>query len=149
MSDLEALQRCKAHLDLKAWEGMVPEGRRADAEVSLRQTLLVIMMRKPPGDWTPFANLRGLVRLVLLVDWDPISVLGYPGAMDEYDSYAHKICDMLRSGATRADLIAHLDKLEKHSMGMRGERPTLGEVADKLLDIYAKIFKNELWRTVE
>ena len=34
-----------------------------------------------------FNTLRGFVRLVLLVAWDPIGILGYAGAMNEYDSY--------------------------------------------------------------
>ena len=38
------------------------------------------------NDWEPFAHPLGFVRMMLLVDRDPIGTLGEPGAMDEYDT---------------------------------------------------------------
>ena len=89
-----------------------------------------------PGDWQPFCSLRGVVRLILLVDWDPIGVFGSLDALNEYDSYASGVCKLLEAGATREKLIAHLDHIEKASMGLRGERIVLAEIADKLLVVY-------------
>ena len=93
-------------------------------------------MRKPNDAWRSFSTLQGFVRLVLLIDWDPIGILGYANAMDEYDSYANGICHLLQKGATRDMLIAHLDRLEKREMGLTGERRAQTQVAEKLLEIF-------------
>jgi hypothetical protein len=104
-------------------------------------------VRTTDDAWRPFSTLQGFVRLVLLIDWDPIGVLGYSGAMDEYDRYADDICRLIHTGASRELLIAHLDKIEKQRMGLRGERRTQTEVAEKLLAIYEAIRQDERWRT--
>ncbi|MCW3098211.1 MAG: hypothetical protein JWL77_3829 [Chthonomonadaceae bacterium] len=106
-------------------------------------------MRKTDDAWRPFSTLSGFVRLVLLIDWDPIGILGYSGAMDEYDSYVNDICRLIQEGATRDMLVAHLDRIEKQQMGGLGERPVQTEVAEKLLEIYKAIQQNERWRTQE
>ena len=81
---------------------------------------------------------------MLLVDWDPIGVFGYSGAMDEYDSYASEVCSLLRSGASREQLILHLDRIEKKTMGIRAARAGQAEVADKLLLLYKVVcFEDE------
>ena len=72
----------------------------------------IMHMRRIDESWRPFCTLQGYVRLVLLVDWDPIGIFGYSGAMNEYVSYAEGICGLMESGATREILIAHLDKAE-------------------------------------
>ena len=100
-------------------------------------------MRTTNDAWRPFSTLEGFVRLVLLVDWNPIGILGYAGAMDEYDSYVDDLCHLIRNGATRDMLVTHLDKIEKQRMGLRGERPAQTEVADKLLEIYKAVKQNE------
>ena len=100
-------------------------------------------MTKIDDAWRPFAKLHGFVRLVLLVDWDPIGIFGYTGAMDEYDGYATDICDLIRAGASRETLIHHLDTIEKQRMSSRGERPVQAEVADKLLRLYRTIQQDE------
>jgi len=100
-------------------------------------------MTKIDDAWRPFATLHGFVRLVLLIDWDPIGILGYYGAMDEYDSYANDICRLIQEGATRDMLVAHLDGIEKQQMGVRGERVIQKEVAEKLLAIHKAIQQNE------
>lgn len=96
-------------------------------------------MRKNKDAWRPFSMLEGFVRLVLLVDWDPIGILGYTGSMDEYDSYAGDICRLLQEGATRDMLIDHLDRLEKQWMGLSGERRSQTEVAETLMR-FSKFF---------
>lgn len=104
-------------------------------------------MRRTDDAWRPFAELRGFVRLVLLVDWDPIGILGYAGAMDEYDSYVEGVCRLIESGADREKLIAHLDALERVNMDLRGNRPVQAEVAGKLLRLYRRVQQHDRWRS--
>ena len=86
-------------------------------------------------DWEPFKNLLGMVRLVLLIDWDPIGVTGYRGAMDEYDRYAEDVHKLLETGATQEELTAHLRYVANTRMGLR-ERPELPAVAAKLRRVF-------------
>lgn len=73
------------------------------------------------GDWERFADPLGLIRLILLVDWDPIGIFGYPRAMNEYDSYAAAIYDLLVSDASQEELVAYLRQTEAERMGVRGK----------------------------
>ena len=104
-------------------------------------------MRRIDDAWRPFSTLRGFVRLVLLIDWDPIGILGHSGAMDEYDRYADELCRLIQTGATRDVLVNYLDKIEKQRMGLRGERRAQTEVAEKLLGIYKAIQRDDQWRS--
>jgi len=58
------------------------------------------------------------VRRILLDVWDPLGVNEFPEASDEYDSYAPAIVGMLVRGATEADLVHHLRKIETENMGL-------------------------------
>ena len=87
-------------------------------------------------DWHPFANPAGMVRLVLLMNWDPLNVAGAPGGIDEYDTYADDLSALLASGATVDELTAHLRELERTWMNIKRERPELREVAAKLRRVY-------------
>ena len=104
---------------------------------------MLLHFRREKLDWLPFSTLQGFVRLILLVDWDLIGILGYPGAMDEYDSYANDICALLRSGVSREALIRHLDTVETQTMSRRGGRKAQAEVADKLLVLFKTISDDE------
>ena len=86
--------------------------------------------------WEHLATPSGFVRLVLLTHWDPIGIFGYPGALDEYDSYAEGVCNLLASGASEEEVMAHLNQIEKGPMGMRGDRPELREVAALLRRVF-------------
>lgn len=86
-------------------------------------------------EWKPFTSLEGMVRLILLVDWDPIGIFGHAGAMTEYDSYTPDVCDLLMAGASREQLAIHLEQIETVQMGMRGDAVTRKIVAEKLLRI--------------
>jgi hypothetical protein len=127
---------------------LLKECRQGDTLVVRRPTMAITwreqdkVVRKNNDAWRPFSTLEGFVRLVLLVDWDPIGILGYTGAMDEYDSYAGDICRLLQEGATRDMLIDHLDRLEKQWMGLSGERRSQTEVAEKVMEIF-EIFQRE------
>jgi hypothetical protein len=58
------------------------------------------------------------IRLILMMEWDPIGVRDVPEAADEYDSYAGGICGLLQRGASEADLYAHLRDVEVDRMGL-------------------------------
>jgi hypothetical protein len=87
-------------------------------------------------DWEAFATLRGFVRLVLLVAWDPIGILGHGGAMDEYDRYVEAVVDLLASGATHEALAAHLEKVQVERMECRIRAIELEITANKLMQVY-------------
>jgi len=58
------------------------------------------------------------VRRILLNVWDPIGVNHVSEANDEYDGYAPAMVGMLLRGATEADLVHHLRKIETENMGL-------------------------------
>lgn len=92
---------------------------------------------KTIADWQRFTGPLGFIRLVLLVDWDPIGVFGYERAMDEYDAYASGIYDLLCSDASQEDIVAHLRQIEREHMGVRGNSLMPREaVAAKLRQVF-------------
>ncbi len=85
------------------------------------------------ADWERLADPMGFIRLILLVDWDPIGVFGHAGAMDEYDSYAVGVHDLFSSGASQQELASHLRQTEVEHMGVGSNRDmSLLAVAAKL-----------------
>ena len=89
------------------------------------------------SDWRSFANTLGVIRLVLLVDWDPIGIFGIPEAMDEYDAYAVNVHNMLSTGTSQEDLVSYLRFVQLQSMGVRGSSdPQLLEVAAKIQTVF-------------
>ncbi len=86
-------------------------------------------------DWEPFESTEGQVRLLLIVEWDPIGVWGMGvNNLDEYDSYVSRIHALVMSGASVTDIAERLRQLEKE-MGVRsGVRAD--SVAVRLRDIY-------------
>ena len=75
---------------------------------------------KTSADWERFSDPMGFIRLILLVDWDPIGILGHPGAMDDYDRYAVGVYDLLSSDASQQELVSHLRQIEVERMEVRG-----------------------------
>lgn len=55
---------------------------------------------------------------VLWEVWDPIGVNHAPEARDEYTGYAPDIAQMLRSGASDAEIERHLASIILENMGM-------------------------------
>jgi hypothetical protein len=95
------------------------------------------------NDWRPFADLHGMVRLVLIVDWDPIGVFGHPRALDEYDSYAEGIVSLMQVGASSEAVAAHLLSLERKNMGLRGRVANAEQAAQKLITLYKMSLPDE------
>ena len=89
------------------------------------------------SDWERFGNPMGFIRLILLVDWDPIGVFGHPQAMDEYDSYAVGVYDLLSSDASEQELVDYLRRIEVERMGVGGNSAMLLiGVAAKLKEVF-------------
>lgn len=71
-------------------------------------------------DWIPFQSLTGMVRLILIVDWDPIGVFGHRNTLNEYDSYVSTVVMKLEEGVGIEVLADCLVELERGPMGLRG-----------------------------
>lgn len=115
----------------------------ASNDITVEEVLVNALRRRANAsarrkDWHPFANPAGMVRLVLLMNWDPLNTAGLNGAMDEYDSYAEDIAALLEAGATQDELTAHLREIERTRMYIKRERPELREVAAKLRRVFDK-----------
>lgn len=92
---------------------------------------------KNTSDWQIFGNSLGFVHLVLLVDWDPIGIFGHEGAMNEYDTYALHVHDLLCSDASQEELTTYLRWVERELMGVGGNPDMpLSAVAAKLRDVF-------------
>ena len=64
------------------------------------------------------AEIQDSIRQVLFRDWDPIGVNSNPNLVDEYDSYAPQIVSMVESGCSSDALVAHLEHLSVHTIGV-------------------------------
>ena len=73
------------------------------------------------ADFETEARGRGIqaqIRQVLLRDWDPIGVREIPEAQDEYDSYVGGVYRLLASHAQDDELVEHLYRIERETMGL-------------------------------
>ncbi|RZI59193.1 MAG: hypothetical protein EOP14_04400 [Pseudomonas sp.] len=75
-----------------------------------------------------------IVGEVLHYIWDPLGVAGVPQARDEYDSYVGPVFTLVRSGATDADISAHLEQIVVNRMGFSGRKERSNEAASVLTD---------------
>jgi len=87
-------------------------------------------------DWMPFAHPLGFIRLILLVDFDPLKMLGELAAMDEYDRYAVRVYNLLQSGATVEGVAAYLTDLHNSFNSRTTEPKRLMLVAEKIWRTY-------------
>lgn len=98
------------------------------------------------NDWAPFQSLEGYARLILICCWDPIGVMGYRKAIDEYDAYVGPIVELLRSGCGLDELSQHLLSIGIQQMGPSTQKAKVGETARRLLTVYA-VHKDDMdWR---
>jgi hypothetical protein len=72
--------------------------------------------------------------------WDPIGVVHYPQARDEYDSYVPKVVEMLMTGKDASEIASHLTEIETQRMGLsdtKRARAKALSAAKLLLEHYA------------
>lgn len=74
-------------------------------------------------DREPSPTLIAEVDSVLWEVWDPIGINDAPEARDEYTSYAPGVAQLLRSGASDAEIERHLATIILESMGMSWVNP--------------------------
>ena len=80
------------------------------------------------------------IRQVLLHDWDPIGVQEIPEAQDEYDSYVGGVYRLLVSHAQDEELVEHLYRIERKTMGLGArDKSGLWPVVQKLRTLNAAI----------
>jgi hypothetical protein len=58
------------------------------------------------------------LRAVVMQEWDPIGVSGFPEAADEYDSYLGQIAKRLREGVSDQALGSFLTHITDDEMGL-------------------------------
>jgi hypothetical protein len=93
--------------------------------------------------WRKWWRARGEpgIRQLLMEEWDPLGVRGFPDARDEYDSYVPPIGRLLREGAGATDVAEYLTNIETERMGLsdtEAARTKAEEVAQKLIEWYAE-----------
>ena len=72
----------------------------------------------------------------MLQDWDPIGVSDVPEAQDEYNAYVGGVYRLLASKASEDEIVEHLFKIERDTMGLPAvDREGLRAVARKLMGL--------------
>ncbi len=84
-------------------------------------------------DWSPFKGVSGRVRLVLQVEWDPIGIFGFPGALGQYDRYAVEITTMLEQGANETEIENYLYETQRDRISVGLGRERLKVIAKRLV----------------
>src|SRR5437016_2716387 len=74
-------------------------------------------MTRPPGR-VRYDVLAARVGEILHYVWDPIGVVRYPQARDEYDNYVPQVVEMLLQEKTADDIAMHLSRIETERMGL-------------------------------
>lgn len=80
-----------------------------------------------------------MVDSVLWADWDPIGVNDNALARNEYSSYVPSVIRLVESGADAYKLAAHLQQLERASMGLSAAPERSRRVAQRILDEYQRM----------
>jgi len=93
------------------------------------------MINHQSDDWKPFSTLYGFIRLILLVDWDPIGVFGLPGALDQYDRYMDDIYKIVVEHGSKYDVIRYLVQVQTERIGMHVRHDVLENVVDKIFNV--------------
>lgn len=63
-----------------------------------------------------YAKLLGMVRKILLDEWDPLSVGGMPSLADEYDKYLPRIVAAVMSGESEGRISRLLFEIERDQL---------------------------------
>ena len=95
------------------------------------------------NEWHPFSSLHGFIRLILLVDWDPIGIFGFPGTLSQYDRYANDVYKLVTEHASRYDVISYLVQVQTERIGMAVRQEILEDVVDKIFYVVDTVEKNQ------
>lgn len=79
------------------------------------------------------------IKHLFLHEWDPIGVVEFPEASDEYDSYALRVFTALHSGATEQDIADYMTWLELDHMGLSVSSGRSEAIARKVIEIHASM----------
>lgn len=79
------------------------------------------------------------IRLVLVKEWDPLSIANEPFAQDEYNNYIPTIFRLLDEGADENKLTKHLEQLTTVSMGLSSRADHNIAVARRLREVFGMI----------
>jgi hypothetical protein len=77
------------------------------------------------------------VQVVLLRAWDPIGVRDIPEAVDEYDSYAPAVLQMLDDGASDEQIADYLTGIVRDRMELRPNPTADKDIAAMLRELHA------------
>jgi hypothetical protein len=83
---------------------------------------------------------------VLHYIWDPIGVVGYPAARDEYYSYLPGVFALVRAKADAEEIATHLIGIADMHMGGGVDRERAQRVAELLLDWRDWIWREGNWK---
>lgn len=97
------------------------------------------------ADWHLWYKRRGgrQLRTLLMEHWDPIGVHGVAEAADEYDTYAGRVANCLRSRGGAEQVAAILNAGRTEWMGFRADPQSDAAVADLIVAWYAKSMQAE------
>ena len=70
---------------------------------------------------------------VLQYIWDPIGVVGAPGARDEYDSYLPRVFALLRENAERVEVDQYLISVVTEYMGISPNLEQTQQAVDAMI----------------
>jgi len=73
------------------------------------------------------------INAILLQEWDPLGVNRYPEAIDEYNSYARKISEMLIHGRDAFSIGDYLRQLESGMMSAPASETRIQRVVGLVL----------------
>ena len=77
-------------------------------------------------------TLQGLVKGIILHEWDPIGVGNIPEADDEYDAYVSELCVLILRGSSVGEIFSYLRQLESEHIGLEGDEKRTLEIANKI-----------------
>jgi len=72
------------------------------------------------GGFMEIAQVRSIIRKVLMEEWDPINVKDCPQAADEYDGYIWEIYGLLKREPSDEKLVQYFVAVEYERMGLTG-----------------------------
>jgi len=75
---------------------------------------------------------HGVIKRILLEEWDPIGISRFPEAQDEYDAYVPEVHRILSSRTGVREIFEYLWWLETKHMGLCGDRQRTEQIAEKL-----------------